>query len=99
MIRLSLKRPNYFISSAAITKLKDNGQKAQIKTCEGEILSDVLMLYPYGDCSNILSEDSSLALVFFSLGSKTNAFAIPYNVLLQPSDLVQWGKIHGLVQY
>ena len=68
-----------------ITETTDNGIRAKVETFEGEILDDVLMLYPYGTASNIQGDDSSLVLLFKSLGSKTNIFGIPYNVPLQPS--------------
>lgn len=68
-----------------INEVKEGGRLAKVTTSENEILNDVLLLHPYGESSNMEVDESSLVLLFFSLGSKTNAFGIPYNVLLQPS--------------
>lgn len=68
-----------------IISTSEGGRKARVKTSEGEILTNVLMLYNYGEASNMQSDESSLVLLLFPMGSKTSAFGIPYNVLLQPA--------------
>lgn len=68
-----------------INSTKEGGRRAQVTTLQGEVLDDVLLLYPYGTMSNIQNDDSSLVLLFASMGSKTNMFGVPYNVLLQPA--------------
>ncbi len=67
-----------------VLETSEGGRFAKVRTTENEIITKVLMLHPYGEFSNMESDDSSLVYLFFPLGSKTNAFGIPYNVLLQP---------------
>lgn len=46
-----------------------------------------LLLFSYGGTSRIAVDGSSFALVLFPEESSNNPLAIPYNVLLQPTDL------------
>lgn len=71
-----------------VLETSQGGQRAKVEICQGEILNNVLLLYPYGEASNIQSDESSEVLILFANNSKTNAFGIPYNVLLQPSLMV-----------
>lgn len=68
-----------------ILETKENGRFAKIQGLQDEIFDNVLLLYPYGFMSNIGTSDSSLALVIYASISTTNAYAIPYDVLKQPS--------------
>lgn len=68
-----------------VLETSQGGRFAKVRTTENEIISNVLMLQAYGEAGNMESDDSSLVFLLFPLGSKTNAFGIPYNVLLQPS--------------
>lgn len=68
-----------------ITEMKEGGKRAKVQTFENEIIDDVLMLYQYGEASNIQPDTTSLVLLLCPLGSKTNVFGVPYNVTLQPS--------------
>lgn len=67
-----------------ILETSGGGRFAKIQGMQEEIFDNVLLVYPYGFVSNITPDNSSLALVFYAVGSSTNAFAIPYNVLKQP---------------
>lgn len=67
-----------------ILSTSQGGRKARVKTIENEIITNVLLLHPYGETSNIQSDDSSQVLLLFPMNSKTNVVGIPYNVLLQP---------------
>jgi len=82
------------IQKGYILEVLEGGLRAKVETFQGEILDNVLLLHPYGSSSNPILNDSSLILLFFSLGSKTNAFGIPYNALLQP-DLEAGEKTVG----
>ena len=68
-----------------VTTTKEGGRRAQVETLQGEIIDDVLLLYPHGFMSNIQTGESSLVLLLANMGSKTNMFGIPYDVLKQPS--------------
>lgn len=83
------------IQKGFITEMKEGGKRAKVQTFEGEILDDVLMLYTYGEMSNISAGENSLVLLFCPLGSKTNVFGVPYDVPLQPTDLVAGEKSIG----
>ena len=72
------------IDKGWIIQMYDGGKRAKIQTSEGEILDKVLMLYSYGEASNIESNDTSLCQLIYPLGSKTNVFAVPYDTTLQP---------------
>lgn len=73
------------IQKTKILEIKEGGRLAKIEGVYGEIYDDVLLIYPYGFTSNVGSGESSLALLFYGTGSSTNCFAIPYDVLSQPS--------------
>lgn len=60
-----------------------DGTYAKAVSVQDEIFDDVLLLYPYGFQSKVKPSESTLVLIFCALGSKTNAFAIPYDVLTQ----------------
>jgi hypothetical protein len=81
----NIKIKNFMITKGFLLETSEGGQRAKIKISEGEILTNVLMLYPYGDASNMQKDKSSQVLVLFANNSKTNTFGIPYNVLLQPA--------------
>jgi phage gp45-like len=68
-----------------ITLTSEGGRRAQVETLGGKIYDDVLMLYSYGECSNMQSDDTSLVLLLKSMGDDTNIFGVPYNVTLQPA--------------
>lgn len=70
------------IQKGYLIEIKEGGRRARVKLLEEDI--DVLLLYPYGETSNMQKDESSLVLVLMPFGSKTNAFGIPYNALLQP---------------
>ena len=73
------------INKGYIISTSQGGLRCKVKTFENEILDNVLILQPYGDASNIEADETSLVLLFYPQGSKTSAFAIPYNPPLQPS--------------
>lgn len=83
------------IQKGFITEMKEGGKRAKVQTFEGEILDDVLMLYTYGDASNVAAGENSLVLLLCPLGSKTNVFGVPYDVPLQPTDLAAGEKAIG----
>lgn len=60
-----------------------DGTYAKVVSLQEEIFDDVLLLYPYGFQSKVKPTESTLVLIFCALGSKTNAFAIPYDILTQ----------------
>ncbi len=60
-----------------------DGTYAKVVSLQDEIFDDVLLLYPYGFQSKVKPSESTLVLIFCALGSKTNAFAIPYDILTQ----------------
>lgn len=62
---------------------KTDGTYATVVSLQDEIFDDVLLLYPYGFQSKVKPSESTLVLIFCALGSKTNTFAIPYDVLTQ----------------
>jgi len=82
------------IQKGFILEVSEGGERAKVKTFQGEILDNVLLLHPYGESSNPIIDATSNILLFFSLGSKTNAFGIPYNPLLQP-NLESGEKVTG----
>lgn len=73
------------IQKGYITEVLEGGKKAKVQTFQGDVLDNVLLLHPYGESSNPSIDDYSLILLFFSLGSKSAAFGIPYNLPLQPT--------------
>jgi len=60
-----------------------DGTYAKVVSLQEEIFDDVLLLYPYGFQSKVKPSESTLVLIFCALGSKTNAFAVPYDILIQ----------------
>lgn len=60
-----------------------DGTYAKVVSLQEEIFDDVLLLYPYGFQSKVKPTESTLVLIFCALGSKTNAFAIPYDIITQ----------------
>jgi hypothetical protein len=60
-----------------------DGTYAKVVSLQDEVFDDVLLLYPYGFQSKVKPSESTLVLIFCALGSKTNAFAIPYDILTQ----------------
>jgi hypothetical protein len=60
-----------------------DGTYAKVVSLQDEIFDDVLLLYPYGFQSKVKPSESTLVLIFCALGSKTNSFAIPYDILTQ----------------
>jgi phage gp45-like len=72
------------ISKAQLLSISNGGLRCKVKTFEGEILDNILILHPYGDASNPIIDKGSLVALFYPQGSKTSAFAVPYNPLLQP---------------
>lgn len=70
-----------FIKKGAI--LETDGTYAKVQSMYGEIYSDVLLLYPYGTQSKVKPSESTLVLLFGSLGSNTNLFGTPYDVMTQ----------------
>lgn len=69
------------ISKGYITET--DGTYAKVVSLQDEIFDDVLLLYPYGFQSKVKPSESTLVLIFCALASKTNAFAIPYDILTQ----------------
>lgn len=62
---------------------KTDGIYATVVSYQNEIFNEVLLIYPYGIQSRIKPSESTLVLLFGGLGSKTNLFGIPYDVLTQ----------------
>jgi hypothetical protein len=62
---------------------KTDGTYATVVSYQNEIFDDVLLIYPYGSQSHVKPSESTLVLLFGGLGSKTNLFGIPYDVLTQ----------------
>ena len=62
--------------------------KGEVITLNGQILNNVQILYPYGYYSKAKLNETSEIILLSSLGSKTNIFGIPYNVPLEPTDLI-----------
>jgi hypothetical protein len=62
---------------------KTDGIFATVVSYQNEIFDDVLLLYPYGSQSRVKPTESTLILLFGSLGSKTNLFGIPYDIKTQ----------------
>jgi hypothetical protein len=60
-----------------------DGTYAKVVSLQEEIFDDVLLIYPYGFQSKVKPSESTLVLIFCALGSKTNAFGIPYDILIQ----------------
>ena len=75
------------ISKGFILSLSQDKKKAEVKTIQGEILKDVLLLFPYGFYSAIDITSNTEILLLYANGSKTLKFGIPYNVINAPSDL------------
>lgn len=68
------------IEKGYITQTLNGGRTAKIVLSDGAII-ECLLLYAYGDCSNIETDDNSLVLV---LGQNIdNAMAIPFNIATQ----------------
>jgi phage gp45-like len=76
----------HYIEKGYLVKTSEGGKYAQVRSLTGEIIDDVLMLYPFGSSSNMEREEQegSLVLLLKALGSKTNIFGIAYNPVLQP---------------
>jgi hypothetical protein len=62
---------------------KTDGTYATVISYQNEIFDDVLLIYPYGSQSKVKPSESTLVLLFGGLGSKTNLFGIPYDILTQ----------------
>ncbi len=62
--------------------------RAEVSTVNGQILNNVQILYPYGYYSKAKLNETSEILLLSSLGSKANLFGIPYNVPIEPTDLL-----------
>lgn len=77
-----------YITKGFIKSLSQNKKTAEVTTKQGEILKDVLLLFPYGFYSAIDLTSNSEILLFYANGSKTLKFGIPYNVVNAPSDLI-----------
>jgi hypothetical protein len=73
------------ITKGYILQTSEGGRFAKVRGLQGESYTNVLMVYPYGFKSNIGSDDNSLCLLFSINNSKTNLFAIPYDVESSPS--------------
>ncbi len=72
------------IQTGYITEILEDGIKAKVRTLGGEVLNNVVLIHAYGETSDMEVDQSSMVLLFFALGSKSNAFGIPYNPPLQP---------------
>lgn len=62
---------------------KTDGTYATVSSFQNQIFDDVLLIYPYGFQSRVKPTNSTLVLLFGGLGSKTNLFGIPYDVITQ----------------
>lgn len=62
---------------------KTNGTTATVVSMQNEVYDDVLLLYPYGFQSRVKPTESTLVLLLGCLGSKSNLFGIPYDVISQ----------------
>ena len=62
--------------------------KAEVTTVNGQLLNNVQIIYPYGFYSKAKLNKTSEILLFSSLGSKSNLFGVPYNVPVEPVDLL-----------
>jgi hypothetical protein len=62
---------------------KTDGIYATVSTYQDQIFDDVLLIYPYGFQSKVKPSTSTLVLLFGGLGSKTNLFGIPYDIITQ----------------
>lgn len=62
---------------------KTDGTFASVISMQNEIYDDVLLLYPYGSQSRVKPTESTLVLLLGCLGSKSNLFGIPYDILTQ----------------
>ena len=62
---------------------KTDGTYATVSSFQNQIFDDVLLIYPYGFQSKVKPTNSTLVLLFGGLGSKTNLFGIPYDVITQ----------------
>jgi len=62
---------------------KTDGTYATVSTYQDQIFDDVLLIYPYGFQSKVKPSTSTLVLLFGGLGSKSNLFGIPYDVITQ----------------
>jgi hypothetical protein len=74
-----------------------DGTYAKVVSLQDEIFDDVLLLYPYGFQSKVKPSESTLVLIFCALGSKTNSFAIPYDILTQSTLEVGEAEIRNRV--
>jgi phage gp45-like len=71
-----------------ILSLSQDKKRCEVKTIQGEILKDVLLLFPYGFYSAIDITSNTEILLFYANGSKTLKFGIPYNVINSPNNLI-----------
>jgi len=62
---------------------KTDGTIATVVSMQNEVYDDVLLLYPYGFQSRVKPTESTLVLLLGCLGSKSNLFGIPYDVITQ----------------
>lgn len=62
---------------------KTDGTYATVSSFQNQIFDDVLLIYPYGFQSKVKPTNSTLVLLFGGLGSKTNLFGIPYDIITQ----------------
>ena len=62
---------------------KTDGTYATVSSFQNQIFDNVLLIYPYGFQSKVKPTNSTLVLLFGGLGSKTNLFGIPYDVITQ----------------
>lgn len=62
---------------------KTDGTYATVSSFQNQIFDDVLLIYPYGFQSRVKPTNSTLVLLFGGLGSKTNLFGIPYDIITQ----------------
>ncbi len=79
-----------------LTRTYEGGMRGQVEIITGEIIDNVLLMYPYGFASNMETETNagSMVLLFKPMGSSTNIFGVPYNPLLQPK-LAPTEAAHG----
>jgi phage gp45-like len=73
------------MEKAVILEILEGGKRAKVQTFQGEVIDDVVLLHSYGEASNPPINNNSLIYLYYSLGSKSVSFGIPYNVPLQPT--------------
>lgn len=71
------------MEKAILLEVLEGGKIAKVKTYDGQIIDNVVMLFPYGESSNPPIDGNSLIFLLYSLTSRSNLFGIPYNVPLQ----------------